>query len=123
VLLNIRQEGSFCLVIVKANFCVRFKPSVPVSLKEGIGGFPKITIHDRKQYKMNHENFLFKGGDMEHKSLLDFSGDSDLKDKFREMVAVNAFYKAEKRDFEPGHEMDDWLEAEQEIISRFRYWF
>jgi hypothetical protein len=60
---------------------------------------------------------------MEHKSLLDYSDDIDLKDAFREMVAVNAYYRAEKRRLEPGHEMDDWLEAEQDIINRFRYWF
>jgi len=60
---------------------------------------------------------------MEHTSLLDYSGDIDLKDKFREMVAVNAYYRAEKRGFGPGHEMDDWLEAEQEIIKQYRYWF
>ena len=45
---------------------------------------------------------------MEHKSLLYYSGNIDLKDDFREMVAVNAYYKAEKRGFIPGHEMDDW---------------
>jgi len=38
------------------------------------------------------------------------------------MVAVNAYYRAEKRSFEPGHEMDDWLEAEQEISRLRRYW-
>jgi hypothetical protein len=59
---------------------------------------------------------------MEHKSLLNYSGDINLKDKFREMVAVNAYYIAEKRDYEPGHEMDDWLEAEQEIKRLRRYW-
>lgn len=31
-----------------------------------------------------------------------------------ERIAEMAYYKAEKRGFEPGHEMDDWLEAEQE---------
>ena len=60
---------------------------------------------------------------MEDNSLLDYRGDIDLKDEFREMVAVNAYYKAEKRGFVPGHEMDDWLEAEQEIINQYRYWF
>jgi hypothetical protein len=49
------------------------------------------------------------------------SGGIDL-DEFRGMVAVNAYYRAEKRGFEPGHEMDDWLEAEQEIKSLRRYW-
>jgi len=49
------------------------------------------------------------------------NGSIDL-DEFREMVAVNAYYRAEKRGFEPGHEMVDWLEAEREISSQRRYW-
>jgi len=60
---------------------------------------------------------------MKHESLLNYSGDIDLKDEFLKMVAVNAYYRAEKRGFEPGHEMDDWLEAKQEIIDIYRYWF
>jgi hypothetical protein len=31
-------------------------------------------------------------------------------------IAECAFYKAEKRGFEPGHELEDWLEAEQECL-------
>ena len=53
--------------------------------------------------------------------LYDYSGGIDL-DEFREMVATAAYYRAEKRGFEPGHEMDDWLEAEQEIRKQRRYW-
>ena len=34
---------------------------------------------------------------MKHESLDDYSGDPDLINKFREMVAVNAYYRAEKR--------------------------
>lgn len=30
-------------------------------------------------------------------------------------IAENAYYKAEARGFEPGYEMQDWLEAETEI--------
>lgn len=30
-------------------------------------------------------------------------------------IAELAFYKAEKRSFEPGHEFDDWIEAEMEF--------
>jgi hypothetical protein len=60
---------------------------------------------------------------MTHESLVDQSGDPDLINEFREMVAANAYYRAEKRGFEPGHEMDDWLEAEREIKSIYRYWF
>jgi hypothetical protein len=30
-------------------------------------------------------------------------------------IAELAYFKAEQRGFEPGHELDDWYEAEQEI--------
>lgn len=32
-------------------------------------------------------------------------------------VATAAYYRAEKRGFSPGAELDDWLEAEREISS------
>lgn len=35
---------------------------------------------------------------------------------FDEKIAELAYYKAESRGFEPGHEVEDWLEAEQEFI-------
>lgn len=34
-----------------------------------------------------------------------------------EMIATMAYYRAEKRDFKPGREQDDWFECEQ-IIDR-----
>ena len=43
-------------------------------------------------------------------------------DKFRKMIAEHAYYKAEKRGFIAGHEMEDWLEAEGEVINRCFYW-
>lgn len=30
-------------------------------------------------------------------------------------IAEIAYYKAENRDFQPGYELDDWLEAEKEV--------
>ena len=30
-------------------------------------------------------------------------------------IAVRAYYKAEARGYEPGHEVQDWLDAEAEI--------
>ncbi|MGZ5050916.1 MAG: DUF2934 domain-containing protein [Methylobacter sp.] len=35
----------------------------------------------------------------------------DLENK----IAESAYYKAENRGFEPGHELEDWLEAEREF--------
>lgn len=31
-------------------------------------------------------------------------------------IAELAYYKAESRGFEPGYELEDWLEAEQEYL-------
>jgi hypothetical protein len=31
-------------------------------------------------------------------------------------IAESAYYKAESRGFEPGHEVEDWLEAEQQYL-------
>lgn len=35
------------------------------------------------------------------------------------MISDAAYYRAEKRGFAPGRELDDWLEAEAEIASLF----
>ena len=35
-------------------------------------------------------------------------------------IAVLAYYKAEARGYEPGHEMQDWLDAEAEIMKKSR---
>lgn len=32
-------------------------------------------------------------------------------------VALRAYYKAEARGYEPGHEIQDWLDAEAEIAA------
>jgi hypothetical protein len=35
-------------------------------------------------------------------------------------IMVAAYYKALRKDFEPGHALDDWLEAEREVTLMFR---
>lgn len=37
-------------------------------------------------------------------------------------IAVAAYYKAEARGYEPGHEMQDWLDAEAEIMEKTKGW-
>lgn len=32
-------------------------------------------------------------------------------------ISELAYYKAEHREFEPGFELDDWLEAERELLE------
>lgn len=38
-------------------------------------------------------------------------------DQQTNMIAEAAYYRAEIREFAPGHEMEDWLEAEKEITK------
>lgn len=40
----------------------------------------------------------------------------DLADRHAR-IAELAYYKAERRGFHPGSELDDWLEAEQELLA------
>jgi hypothetical protein len=39
------------------------------------------------------------------------------------MVSDQAYLKAEKRGFISGHEMDDWLAAEEEVSEKCFIWF
>jgi len=39
------------------------------------------------------------------------------EDTINQKIAEAAYYRAEKRGFAPGHEVEDWLEAEKEIKS------
>ena len=38
--------------------------------------------------------------------------------QMNELISAAAYFRAERRNFEPGHELDDWLDAEAEIMSR-----
>lgn len=60
------------------------------------------------------------GGELitEDKSLYDIDNREIDVDEFRELVAKNAYYRAEKRGFEDGYELEDWLEAEQEVSNQ-----
>ncbi len=51
-------------------------------------------------------------------SLSDIQSDTALQgEDFFQMVSEAAYYRAEKRDFAEGHEVDDWIAAEEEIIA------
>jgi hypothetical protein len=39
-------------------------------------------------------------------------------DEIKRLIAEAAYYRAQERGFEPGHELDDWVEAESEVLGR-----
>lgn len=43
-------------------------------------------------------------------------GDQRIPELSYQSVAESAYYKAQQRNFAPGHEMEDWLAAERECI-------
>jgi hypothetical protein len=39
-------------------------------------------------------------------------------DEVRQLISEAAYYRAKQRGFEPGHELDDWIQAEAEVSRR-----
>ena len=54
--------------------------------------------------------------DKEVNSDPDESGNTLISEDLDTRIAELAYLKAESRGFEPGHELEDWLEAEQELM-------
>ena len=46
--------------------------------------------------------------------------DSNNEKDYHQMIAIAAYYRAEKRDLKDGDAVQDWLEAEAEINSTRR---
>jgi hypothetical protein len=39
-------------------------------------------------------------------------------DEVRKLVSEAAYYRAKQRGFAPGHELEDWIQAEAEVMDR-----
>ncbi len=39
-------------------------------------------------------------------------------EQMHQLISVAAYFRAERRNFEPGHELADWLDAEAEVMSQ-----
>jgi hypothetical protein len=44
---------------------------------------------------------------------------SVTSETLQQIIAKAAYYKSEKRGFEPGYEEQDWIESERDILSRY----
>jgi len=54
------------------------------------------------------------GASLERREIPSFSDDREAR------IAEAAYWRAERRGFSPGQELDDWLEAEREIDRRLK---
>jgi hypothetical protein len=39
-------------------------------------------------------------------------------EEMRRLIEEAAYYRAKQRGFEPGHELEDWIQAESEVMRR-----
>jgi hypothetical protein len=39
-------------------------------------------------------------------------------EEIRQLIAEAAYYRAKQRGFTPGHELEDWVQAESEVMRR-----
>jgi hypothetical protein len=58
--------------------------------------------------------------DLEMESVVTRDGTYAEAEDRLEMIAEAAYYRAERRGFEPGHEIEDWLEAEAAVDAAIR---
>lgn len=42
----------------------------------------------------------------------------DAPQEMRKQIEEAAYYRAKQRGFEPGHELEDWIQAESEVMRR-----
>ena len=50
-----------------------------------------------------------------------FSGNARAElspDEVRKLISEAAYYRAKQRGFAPGHEVEDWIQAEAEVMRR-----
>jgi hypothetical protein len=43
-------------------------------------------------------------------------------DEIQALIAEAAYYRAKRRGFAPAHEVEDWIEAEAEVMTRLGLW-
>ena len=43
---------------------------------------------------------------------------NDQGEDLNKLIAEKAYYRAQQRGFEPGHELEDWIAAEKEVRRR-----
>jgi len=55
---------------------------------------------------------------LEPSSAMDSSLTGVSDEERHQLISDAAYYRAEQRSFEPGHELEDWLTAEAEIEMR-----
>ena len=40
------------------------------------------------------------------------------REELQKLISEAAYYRAKQRGFEPGHELEDWIQAEAEVMRR-----
>lgn len=67
---------------------------------------PASKVRQRREPKLAHDDIVRMAQvEAEHRA-----------HERHDMVAIAAYFRAQKRGFEPGHELEDWIAAEAEVV-------
>ncbi|HEY0682247.1 MAG TPA: DUF2934 domain-containing protein [Steroidobacter sp.] len=81
--------------------------SQPKSLREAQAGTVVPKARTRRKQQVDHAEIV---------RMAEAEAASRAAER-REMIAIAAYLRAEKRGFEPGHELEDWYAAEMEVAE------
>lgn len=77
------------------------EPNSPRAVRSGAA--PKVTT--RRKLRIDHAEIVRMAK----------SEAASRAAERRDMIATAAYFRAQQRGFEPGHELEDWLAAETEV--------
>jgi Protein of unknown function (DUF2934) len=99
---------------------VKFLSFIPASspfLRQGkCGGFYSAASTALR----HHRAYERKGGTMKQRVVKPQNATAPTSEQIQAWIAEAAYYRAERRGFEPGRETEDWLAAEAEVLARMR---
>ena len=109
----------------------RSSGSTPRSKKSGTRALPPVTTVTNEEQKLadpdavdnraadgvvgevkNDDDLQITKSNLQQRDLPSQSGNREAR------IAERAYWRAERRNFAPGHELEDWLHAEREIDSQ-----
>lgn len=79
--------------------------SQPTSLRPAKLGRPVLKVKNRRHQSIDHAEIV---------RMAEAEAKSRAAERY-DRIAIAAYFRAQRRGFEPGHELEDWLAAETEV--------
>jgi Protein of unknown function (DUF2934) len=87
----------------------------PIKKKSSTKKAAKEAVPEKKAVNVKKTTTRKVAKNPANTSMPDISSINISPEERWKMIAITAYHKAENRGFEPGGELQDWVEAEQEV--------